>query len=83
MLVHPHQKSLYQFEGNFQAYPHTKNELQPTFLLRYSKEIANLYFGQFGHAWPNRKCYYKFKKIIYWQKIDFILRVFLEIIQEY
>ena len=24
MLVHPHQKSLYQFEGNFHAYLHAK-----------------------------------------------------------
>ena len=48
------QKSLYQFEGNFQAY---LLQLQPTFFLKYFKEIANLYFGQFGHALLNIKCY--------------------------
>ena len=51
------QKSLYQFEGNFQAYLHAKNQLQPTSFLRYFKEIVNLYFGQFGHTWLNTKRY--------------------------
>ena len=27
MFVYPHQKSLYQFEGNFHAYLHAKNQL--------------------------------------------------------
>ena len=55
ILVHPHQKALYQFEGNFLAYLHAKNKLQSTSLLRYFKQIVNLYFGEFGHAWPNIK----------------------------
>ena len=55
MLVHPHQKSLYQFEGNFHADLHPKNQPQSTSLLRYFKEIVNLYFGQFGYAWPSIK----------------------------
>ena len=44
MPVHPHQKSLYQFEGNFHAYLHAKNQLQSTSVFRYFKEIANLLF---------------------------------------
>ena len=32
MLVHPHQKSLYQFERNVHAYLHAKNQLQSTSL---------------------------------------------------
>ena len=33
MLVHPHQKSLYQFEGNFHAYLHAKKSTPVYFSL--------------------------------------------------
>ena len=44
MLVHPHQKSLHQFEEDFHTYLHAKNQLHSTSFLRYFKEIADLLF---------------------------------------
>ena len=39
MLFHPHQKSLHQFEANFHAYMHAKNQLHHSlFYLHMSKK---------------------------------------------
>ena len=42
MLVHPYQKSLYQFEGKFHAYLHAKNQLHSTCFWRHFNKTANL-----------------------------------------
>ena len=86
MLAHPHQKSLYQFEGNFHANLHAKNQLHSTSFLRYFKEKANLLFWVIlacltTHTWNNSINLKKSLMRIYRQKVGFILHVFLEILQ--
>ena len=63
MIVHPHQKSLYQSEGDVHAYLHAKKQLHSTSFLRYFKEIANLPFWVIWACLVNTQ--YQFERTFY------------------
>ena len=85
MLVHPYQKSLYQFEGDFHAYLHAKKSASLYFFLEIFQKnskpaiLGNFRMPEYTHS-INMKEPFMF---IYRLKIGFILHVFLEILQGY
>ena len=87
ILVHLHQKSLYQFEGDFQAYLHTEKSTSLYFFLdiyqRSSKRaiLGNMVMPGYTNSHSiNSKEPFMF---VYRLKIGFILHVFLQILQGY
>ena len=85
MLVYPHQKSLYQFAGDFHAYLHAKKSTSLYFffeIFQINSKFAilgNLGMSEYTHT----VSIWKKLLSIYRVKIGFILHVFLEILQEY
>ena len=87
MIDRPHQKSLYQFVGNFHAYLHAKDQLHHSLffkiLQRKSKLVILGNLGMPGHRHLKSINLREPSILICIQKINFILYVFLEITERY